>query len=261
MKKIIVLIILILIYGKSIALTYQTVEEKPLPHALGFFKHLQFNINTNAIDIYCVKLSPDYQARLYQQPETNQILANYINQLNQTFTIAINGGFYTPEYQPVGLLMDHNKKINSWAKSSLLSGCVRMNAKGKLSIGENKSECIKAWSALQAGPVILSQGNSMQFHSFVNQSPRLQDFFNENYRTIVAMSTQQEIIILVTSPVKLNDIAGILQHFPKAFMVNKIKTAINLDGGSSTGLYIQFATPFYFHEKKPVKTFIFFNPS
>lgn len=261
------IIILLLMINVSFAsdskFTFQVVAEKSLPHQLGIFKELQFvsaDPEQRIIHIYVVKLANTYHARIYQQPQTNQLFAKYIAQLGEqeNFMIAINGGYYTPEFQPAGLLILQGKHLNPWAKNALISACIKINKNGKMSIGKNKLDCVNSWSALQAGPLLI---NNTTVHSrfTVNPSTRLADFLNENDRTVVAVSTQDDFLMMVTSDAKLAEIATILKNYPDAFNVRQIQTAINLDGGSSTGMFIRFSPLFYVHEIKPVKTFLFFN--
>lgn len=88
----------------------------------------------------------------------------------------------------------------------------------------------------------------------------MKDFFGPHKRTLLALTNQNELLMVTTSQLNLMDLANFLQNYPAAFGANQIKTAVNLDGGSSTGMYIRFPDePFYFHELKHVKTFIFID--
>lgn len=252
-------------FASELKFTFQVVAEKTLPNQLGIFKELQFvsaDLEQRVIRIYVVKLANTYHARIYQQPQTNQLFAKYIAQLGdqEKFIIAINGGYYTPEFQPAGLLISEGKRLNPWAKNALISACIKINKNGKMAIGKNKMDCINSWSALQAGPLLINNATVHSRLTFANPSTRLADFLNENDRTIVAVSSHDDFLMMVTSDVKLAELAAILKYYPDAFNVQQIQTAINLDGGSSTGMFIRFSpTLFYVHEIKPVKTFLFFN--
>ena len=260
-----IFIIINLILNSCLAVSssydFQLINEKILPNQLGTFKQLRFISadQSTIIAIDAIKLSHQYHAKVYEQKQNNQFSAHYIGQLlrYENFVIAMNGGYYSKRFQPIGLFIKEDNIITPWANSSLLSACVKVDKSGKLSIGFNKKLCINAWSALQSGPLLIENGN---IRSRLYVTKNSSDFYEKNYRTVIALSDENEALLLVSSQAKLTDIAYILKNNPKAFDVKHIQTAINLDGGSSTGMYIAFPSlPFYIHELKPVKTFIMIN--
>lgn len=256
-----IFIIIIVILNACLALPYsfQRLNEKSLPNELGTFKQLEFisQDRSTTITVNSVELSNQYRAKIYEQKQNNQFYAYYMRQLLQyeNFIIAINGSFYSKHFQPIGLFIQENKTLNQWVNSKLLAACIKVNNFGQLSIGFNKKTCIHAWSALQTGPLLIENGQ-IQTGLYLPKKTS-SDFFEENYRTVIALSDKGKVLLLVSSQAKLTDLAIILKDYPSAFSVKNIQTAINLDGGSSTGMYIGFpSSPFYIHEQKPVKTLI-----
>jgi exopolysaccharide biosynthesis protein len=76
----------------------------------------------------------------------------------------------------------------------------------------------------------------------------------------LAQSSNNKILIIITSPITLLEAANILKNSPRIFGVDNIIMALNLDGGLSTGMYIRSKeTQFYSAEKKQVKTFLLFE--
>jgi exopolysaccharide biosynthesis protein len=138
---------------------------------------------------------------------------------------------------------------------------VLINRKNKLTLVARCQKIPDVYYAMQTGPLMIEKGQLvpdikvLQEHSKVPKS-----FFSPHARTLLAESEQGELLAMVTSEATLPRVAEILQHQPEAFVVKKIKTALNLDGGASTGMLINFKDqPFYIQEKKPVKVLVLFG--
>jgi len=233
------------------------IEQSPLPGQLGTYRHIQFRDT----DLYATTLNSNYHADIYQQDTDIQSLAKSIRQLSltQDFLIATNGGYYTPQFQPAGLFIYQNRILHHLAKKDpLLTACIGINKNKKLFLATRRENCLHAFSAMQVGPVLIQDGDLSHYLS--KPHPKVKEFLSAHHRTIIALSTDHQLIVIATSPTTLLNLAMILKEQPVLFGVKKITTAINLDGGSSTGMYIRFNNaPFYFPEQKNVKTFLFFR--
>ncbi len=244
---------------------FQVLAKQPLPNELGTFQQLVFpsDENNNPITFYVATLNKKYRAKIFQQEGNTQLFANYIGGLSNDhdFIVAINGGFYHPDFTPVGLFIENGKTLQKASRGSLLKACIAISKKQKILIEPNVKDCLDADYAMQTGPLLIHQGKiNYKIPIIQENSIRLQDFFSPNKRTLLALSNDGTVIVITTSPATLLDVATILQNHSKAFGVDKIRIAVNLDGGSSTGMYIRFHdNPFYYHELKHVKTFVFFN--
>jgi exopolysaccharide biosynthesis protein len=254
--KIIKGIMLAVIFILSQSALAEIVEQKPLPHQLGTFSH----IRTSDTDFYVTVLNDGYQAQIYQQPALTQQTAKSLRTLSHEhdFLMAINGGFYTPHFKPAGLYIENGKIIHRAAKDPLLTACVGIDTQHKLILGTQRDKCSKAFAAIQAGPVLISQSHLNP--GLDRLHPTLREFLAPHRRTIIAQSSEGKVMIITSSPTQLHNIAMLLQDNPAIFGINKIITAINLDGGTSTAMYIRFSPlPFYVPEYKKVKTFVFFS--
>lgn len=241
---------------------FEIMTKKDLPNQLGTFQQIELTTSDNQIStLYAAILNQRYHAYLHLHETKIQFFADYLDTLSQTypFMIAINGGFYQPDFTPLGLFIYQGKKIKSLMQSSLFTSCVVINKDNKLMIETNVTECLKTDNAMQTGPLLIQNGKiNDHLQALQEKSNSIRDFFSPHKRTILALTSENKLILIVTSPLSLIDAANFLQNNPDAFGATRIKVAVNLDGGSSTGMYIRFPDePFYFHEVKHVKTFIF----
>jgi exopolysaccharide biosynthesis protein len=240
---------------------FHVFEEKNLPNQLGMFRHIQFTLDNN-IDIYATIFNANMRAMIFRQSANNPFYADNLSTLSRyhPFVVAINGGFYTRSYQPAGLFIEKGNRIRALAKDTLLTTCIRVDRTGRLSLEEYRENCLNAFYAMQTGPLLIEHGKVNQnINSLSEKLKKMNSFFSENRRTVLAEAEDHKIIALVSTPATLTEVAYILTQYPESFGVKKIKTALDLDGGSSTGMYVRFVKePFYFYEQRHVKTFVFF---
>ena len=159
----------------------------------------------------------------------NATLANTLN--NAKVVAGVNGGYFHKDYRPVGLMISDGKTINGFEKAKLLSGLVGVRQDGHVSIlrsGEYDSGKSPLLQALQCGPMLVEDDQLV---------PGLN---NERIarRTVVAKGTRGETALIYISSVTLADAARILA-LPSILDTWKPKTAINLDGGSSSGMWAE----------------------
>lgn len=256
------MIILFMLASTSLALTnnhFNLVEEKVLPKQLGMYRHIRSDANRK-LDIYIIKLNKNYHAALYQQNTFDKNQAESIHNLSNRlgYIIGINGSFFTKEFKPAGLFIENGKIVYNQSQELLLDTCVN-NRNGKILLETNVKKCLTAFSAMQSGPALIEQGEvAADVYNLPKQLPQLKEFFEPHKRTVLALSDDNKLLIISTSPVTLAEIANTLKNLPKLFDVKAIKTAIDLDGGHSTGMYIRFnENQLYLPEANRVKTLIF----
>lgn len=242
--------------------TFSVVEQRDLPQQIGIYRELKFP--NEDIELYVAILDHNYRARLYQQAEKNQLFGKSLKELhqNENFLLGINGGYYMQNYQPVGLFIAEGKTYQNLKKSRLITSCVGINNDNKLYLAKDRQDCLQGYYAMQIGPWLIDQGEiNPNIKKYEDKPGYLESFFNKNRRTVLAKTNgDKKLLVIVTPSATLLEIAKLLKNYPQAFGVNKVMTAINLDGGSSTGMYIGFKDdPFYYPELKPVKTFVFFS--
>lgn len=245
----------------------QTANAEPdirisnLRNQLGTHRHIQFFSKNIQLDV--VVLNAKYHAKLYQQKATNQSMALSIEKISRenNSTVAINGGFYTPNFQPAGLFIENGITIHKISRDRLLNACVQINEAGKILLEKNVQHCINTHSAIQIGPILIEQGNiNPNIEKLESKLKNLKPYFEPHRRTLLAQSSDKKLLVIITSPITLSEAADILKNSPHLLGADKIITALSLDGGSSTGMYVELEKKhLYVAEIKPVKTFLLFE--
>jgi uncharacterized protein YigE (DUF2233 family) len=157
----------------------------------------------------------------------NATLANTL--MHAKVVAGVNGGYFHKDYRPVGLMISDGKTINGFERAKLLSGLVGVKQDGHVSIlrsGEYDSAKSQLLQALQCGPMLVEDD---QLVAGLNDERIAR-------RTIVAKGVRGETALIYISSVTLADAARIL-NLPSILDTWKPKTAINLDGGSSSGMW------------------------
>lgn len=143
--------------------------------------------------------------------------------------LAINGGFFTPEGEPLGLVISGGNRSGGWnSASSLGSGIYRIAPSGVASISRRKSRSAVSDSIelLQAGPVLVENGAMVSGL----------DSEKTAVRSIVLTDGASRWWIGRTSSCSLSSLGRALSTASPAGW--NIKQALNLDGGRSTDLFI-----------------------
>ncbi len=168
---------------------------------------------------------------------------------------AINAGFFTPEGKPLGIVISNGKKLGSNNASSLGSGIFHHTT-----LGINKGARISrrsAWSALsknppaqllQAGPMLLENSRTITGLSSKNPRPR----------SFLATDGKNHWCIGHVDSCTLSQLSEALLTLKTS--VFKPTTALNLDGGRSSDLWVSSSVtggptkirPFW---NKPVRNF------
>jgi Phosphodiester glycosidase len=163
----------------------------------------------------------------------------------------VNGGYFDPDYKPIGLLIVDGRTIAPLKQARLLSGVLFATSR-KLQILRAKefSDMKGIHAAVQCGPMIVERG---QLIRGLNDSRAAR-------RTFAAIGTGNRAALGFCSDVTLEDLANILAApVSKDF---KIERALNLDGGSSSGFWFKRAdgTAFSIREQKTVRDFVAIVP-
>lgn len=138
----------------------------------------------------------------------------------------INGGYFHPDYRPLGLALSGGKEIHGFEKAKLLSGV--------LAVRGNRIELVRAGAfkpgkdvreALQAGPWLVEKGAAV---TGLNAERRAR-------RSVVATDGKGNWAIVATGSLTLAE-AGAVFALP-GLSGWTVRDALNLDGGSSTALW------------------------
>jgi uncharacterized protein YigE (DUF2233 family) len=169
------------------------------------------------------------QFRVHLRPAAPQRIRVWAADLDSA--IVVNGGYFTPENQPAGLLVSDG---HPWGTSyGGFAGMFTVDCAGAVDIRwlaarpYDPGECLA--QAIQSFPVLVKPGGVMGF-------PSPQDGDYPARRTIVARDDDGRILLIVASAgyLTLHEMANWLVHSDLA-----IDTALNLDGGNSTGMWLR----------------------
>ena len=159
----------------------------------------------------------------------------------------VNGGYFDPNYMPVGLLISDGRLIAPLRKARLLSGVLSV-VKGRVRLQRVSEFSMKGriTEALQCGPFLVDHGRAVA---------GLNDSRNAR-RTFVAIGGAEKIALGFCSAVSLAQLSRILIS-GKIAGEWKIDRALNLDGGSSSAFWFRNGEePFSIPEQKTVRDFV-----
>jgi hypothetical protein len=163
----------------------------------------------------------------------------------------VNGNYFRPDRTSLGLVISDGVGVHSLERAKLLSG-VLIARPGHLSLvrfAEYTPEK-SITQALQAGPFFIDKGAAVPGL----EATRVAD------RTVILSDGKNLGALLVCRSVTLAETAAILAT-PGIITEMHITRAINLDGGSSTGLWVDATpNPLYISELKSVRNYLALVP-
>jgi uncharacterized protein YigE (DUF2233 family) len=139
----------------------------------------------------------------------------------------VNGGYFHEDFRPVGLMVADGKTLHPFQTAKLLSGVFQVRD-GKPSIVRSGAfrESAAVTQALQCGPMLVEKGAVV---SGLNAERTAR-------RTVVATDQRGRWGLILMTSVSLRGAAEILRT-PGVWGDWTIQTALNLDGGGSSGLW------------------------
>jgi uncharacterized protein YigE (DUF2233 family) len=219
----------ILTAGAEWSIVSATGLGEPAPNVEVIETHCVNGNQTARVTALCFN-DKNHTLRVIDSPSPGT--ATLANTLNHAKAVGgVNGGYFHKDYRPVGLMISDGKTIHGFEKAKLLSGLVGVRQDGLVSIlrsGEYDSGKSQLLQALQCGPMLVENDQLV---------PGLNDERIAR-RTIVGKGTRGETALIYISSVTLADAARILA-LPAILDTWKPRTAINLDGGSSSGLWAE----------------------
>jgi len=162
-----------------------------------------------------------------------------------------NGAYFHPDATPVGLMVAGGKTIHEFERARLLSG-VFVVTKGRPRIVRSSKYTAAAGNsdALQAGPFLVEDGRVIAGLNATRAARR----------TVLATDGAGGWALLFLSSVTLAD-AGRILVAAAVWPDFRIDQALNLDGGSSSGLWVATTPkPFYLREFATVRNFVAIVP-
>lgn len=159
---------------------------------------------------------------------------------------AVNGGYFHPDRTPLGLVVRKGETIHPQERAKLLSGVISATANG---VAIQRASAFRAGAAvreaLQAGPFLVEGGKPIAGLNATRAAAR----------TVAFMDAKGRAGVLIGKSVSLAEMAAILAT-PEIFTEGKIVRALNLDGGSSTALWVRGSPAFYAREWKGVRNYL-----
>ena len=160
---------------------------------------------------------------------------------------AVNGGYFHPDRTPLGLLVRQGATIHPLERAKLLSGLVVVT-KDRIALlrtAEFKASP-NVREAMQAGPFLVDGGKAVAGLNDTRSAAR----------TVVFADGAGRFGMLICKSATLAETARILAT-PGLLSAGKITRALNLDGGSSTALWVRREpAPFYSREWKGVRNYL-----
>ncbi len=138
--------------------------------------------------------------------------------------LIINGGYFNPDFSPTGYCKIDGRVLNPKRPKSL-SGFVAIDERGAVSLLTRHDDLSKFPTVLQSGPFLIDPGGRIGIRSRVGI---------EAYRTAIGRTSDDELIILVTAPIDLFDLAVAAKR-----AIPTLERLLNLDGGPSTALVMR----------------------
>jgi len=170
--------------------------------------------------------------KIVDQPEDAAGGSQITTSMRQAGAAAgVNGGFFTPQFTPMGLMRADGTSTGGWQANKLLTGAV-VAAGGKPQLLWNAEARSRQSAAqfLQAGPRLVDAGRAV---------PSLERRRNTT-RTFIATDGGQRWLIGLARGTSLGVLADALAS-SEVVPGFRIQRALNLDGGRSSALYYRTA--------------------
>jgi uncharacterized protein YigE (DUF2233 family) len=163
---------------------------------------------------------------------------------------AVNGGYFHPDRTPLGLVVRQGVEIHPFEKAKLLSGLVVVTAdRIALRRASEFKPSPAVREALQAGPFLVDASKPVAGLDNTRSAAR----------TVVFIDSTGRCGFLICKSLTLAEMAELLAT-PSLSASGKIARALNLDGGSSTALWVRSEPVFYEHEWKSVRNYLAIVP-
>ena len=141
----------------------------------------------------------------------------------------INGGYFEPNLDPIGLLISNNRVLRPTRKAKLLSGIFFVrNGQPELTRTSEFPGTRGVQQAIQCGPFLVDGGRTVDGLNYLRVAPR----------TFIFTCGPTMWGFGICRSVTLKEMGDILAH-ANVVPQHRIIRALNFDGGSSTALYLR----------------------
>jgi Phosphodiester glycosidase len=166
----------------------------------------------------------------------------------QNGAAGVNGGYFSSEFTPIGLLISDGKIVAPLQRARLITGILSASARrAQILRAREFSSREQTSAAVQCGPFLVDHYELV----------RGLDDSTAARRTFAATGMNDRVLLGVCSEVSLAKLGAILATTRLADDV-KIQRALNLDGGSSSAFWFarKDGSAFSIREQKPVRDFV-----
>jgi exopolysaccharide biosynthesis protein len=160
----------------------------------------------------------------------------------------VNGGYFGPDFAPIGLLISEGKIVAPLQRARLITGILSASAHGVQILRVREfSLREKIGAAVQCGPFLVDHYERV----------RGLDDSHAARRTFAGVGTNDRALLGVCSEVSLAELATMLAT-TRLVDDSKIQRALNLDGGSSSAFWFarENGRALSIPEEKPVRDFV-----
>lgn len=231
MKKIIILMLPVLVLLSSGVYLFSLSDERePQSPVLGDSKPQASSDNTVALG--------EYEALWYQVEDVDRlVLGSNLKAKeaasglfeDQACSFLINGGFYSPELEHLGLFLTEGETLSPVQENVLLNGFVSINSLGIPKIGVLPDEELRL--AMQTGPMLVANGEYKELTLTSDKYAR---------RSIAMVTGSNELVFMIVYSGETRFSGPLLAETPELIRIFGQKTglpiadAINLDGGKAS---------------------------
>jgi uncharacterized protein YigE (DUF2233 family) len=168
------------------------------------------------------------ELRFRVMSNTDRRFSNVQEAVSQSEAFAgVNGGYFQSDLTPVGLLISQGKLVHPLERAKLLSGVFLVRKqKPSLVRAQHFSDIAGVSDAIQCGPFLVDNGAAVSGLNNGRTAPR----------TFVFLTRSGSWGVGICRSVTLAELAEILTVTD--LLPSPVATALNLDGGSSTGFYL-----------------------
>ncbi|HLG25226.1 MAG TPA: phosphodiester glycosidase family protein [Candidatus Gracilibacteria bacterium] len=152
--------------------------------------------------------------------------------------LTFNGGFYTEDFKPTGLLVSRGKVLRKLSGADLLDGIIAIDKSGKARFfSESKNIDAKNLRfAIQNGPVLIDENGNIPLTGDSNEKASRTALGIDNKGNLVLIVMKQSLLN-TDNTISLYELAHLLKETP-GLAGMELHSVVNLDGGPSTGFMI-----------------------
>jgi len=224
-------------------------QGKPMPLGSGAWQVTRNLEGPQAVELKLVFFDSERCAlQVVDQPANRNTLSLDDAVRGSKSLAATNGGYFTPEFTPLGLQVSQGRRTGDFEKSSLLTGVVLVRKGSPYLLWRDEYSAQSGITeVLQSGPRLVNGGAPVKGLEATKSRAR----------TFIMTDNSGHWALGVCRSATLAALAGVLST-PKIITEFKVERALNLDGGSSTGIWWRdtSGTEHYDREHATVRNFL-----